>query len=62
MYVMFYCVFVTFPYGVLCQVWRLIVSIPDLCLLSHFDIDIPTCSVILYTYIIVKSIALEKYR
>ena len=31
--VMFRCVFVTFPCGVLGQVWYLIVSIPDLCLL-----------------------------
>ena len=31
------CVFVTFPCGVLGQVWYLIVSIPDLCLLSYFD-------------------------
>ena len=29
--VMFACVFVTFPCGVLCQVWYLIVLIPDLC-------------------------------
>ena len=29
--------FVTFPYGVLYQVWYLIVSIPDLCLLSYFN-------------------------
>ena len=36
LYVMFSCAFVTFPYGVLCQVWYLIVSIPDLCLLSYF--------------------------
>ena len=36
-YVMFYCVFVTFPCGVLGQVWCLIVSIPDLCLLSYFN-------------------------
>ena len=28
--------FVTFPDGVLGQVWYLIVSIPDLCLLSYF--------------------------
>ena len=33
--VMFSCVFVTFPYGVLGQVWYLIVSIPDLGFL-HF--------------------------
>ena len=31
-----YCVFVTFPCGVLGQVWYLIVLIPELCLLSYF--------------------------
>ena len=36
LYVMFSCGFVTFPYDVLCQVWYLVVSIPDLCLLSYF--------------------------
>ena len=36
MYVMFSCVFVTFPCGVLGKVWYLIVSIPDLCLLSYY--------------------------
>ena len=35
LYVMFSCVFVTFPYDVLSQEWYLIVSIPDLCLLSY---------------------------
>ena len=30
------CLFVTFSYCVLGQVWYLIVSIPDLCLLSYF--------------------------
>ena len=39
LYVMFSCVFVTFPCGVLGQVWYLIVSIPDLCLLPHFGIE-----------------------
>ena len=34
--VMFYCDFVTFPCGVLGQVWYLIVSIPDLCLLLTY--------------------------
>ena len=34
--VMFYCVFVTFPCGVMGQVWCFIVSISDLCLLSNF--------------------------
>ena len=33
-----YCVFGTFPYGVSGQVWYLIVSIPDLCLLLFFGL------------------------
>ena len=36
LFVMFSCVFVTFPCGILDQVWYLIVSIPDLCRLSYF--------------------------
>ena len=35
---MFYCVFVTFLFGVLGQVGYLIVSIPDICLLTYFRI------------------------
>ena len=35
--VMFYCVFVTFPCGVLGQVWYLIVSISDLCHLTFLE-------------------------
>ena len=35
--VMSYCVFVIFPYGLLGQVWYLIVSIPDLCPLFYFS-------------------------
>ena len=31
------CVFVSFPCGILGQVWYLIVSIPDLCHLSYFE-------------------------
>ena len=31
------CVFVTFPCGILGQVWYLIVSIPDLCHLSYLE-------------------------
>ena len=38
LFVMFNCVFVTFPCGILGQVWYLIVSIPDLCRLSYFHI------------------------
>ena len=33
----FSCVSVTFPCGVLGQVWYLIVSITDLCLLTYFE-------------------------
>ena len=35
LFVMFNCVFVTFPCGILGQVGYLIVSIPDLCRLSY---------------------------
>ena len=31
-----YCDFITFPFGILGQVWYLSVSIPDLCCLSYF--------------------------
>ena len=34
LFVMFNCVFVTIPCGILGQVWYLIVSIPDFCCLS----------------------------
>ena len=34
--VMFNCVFVTFPFGILGQVWYLIVWISDLCRISYF--------------------------
>ena len=39
LFVMFNCVFVTFPCGILGQVWYLIVSIPDLRRLSYFCKD-----------------------
>ena len=35
-FVMFNCVFLTFPCGIFVQVWYLIVSIPDLCRLYYF--------------------------
>ena len=38
LFVMFNCVFVTFPCGILGQVWYLMVLIPDLCHLSYFVI------------------------
>ena len=37
LYVMFSYVFVTFPFGVMGQVWYLILSFPDLCLPPYFD-------------------------
>ena len=40
LYVMFYCVFCYFPCGVLGQVWLLITSIPDLCLLTYFKANV----------------------
>ena len=36
---MFYCVFTTFTCGVLGKVWCLLVSVPDLCLLSYVDLQ-----------------------
>ena len=39
LYVMFSCVFATFPYSGLGQVWYLIVSIPGLCLLSNLYVQ-----------------------
>ena len=41
LFVMFNCVFVTLPCGILGQVWYFIVSIPDLCRLSYFHM-LPT--------------------
>ena len=34
-----YCILVTFLCGILDQVWYLMVSFPDLCLLSYFDCE-----------------------
>ena len=39
LYVMFSCVFVTFSFRVLGQVWHFIVVIPDLCFLSLTDFN-----------------------
>ena len=37
LFVMFFFYFVIFPFGILGQVWYLIVSIPDPCCLSNFS-------------------------
>ena len=44
LFVMFNCVFVAFPCGILGQGWYLIVSIPDICRLSYFDLSLFPCS------------------
>ena len=49
-----YCIFVTFPCGILSQVWYLVVLFPDLCRLSYFvacvhqgaDQPVHSCSLI----------------
>ena len=46
LFVMFNCIFVTFPCGILGRVWCLIVSIPDLCRLSYFE-TIPIRTIIM---------------
>ena len=43
LYVRFSCVFVSFPCGVLCQVWCLIVLIPDLCILTYLVTSMGVC-------------------
>ena len=42
-FVMFNCVFVTVPCGILGHVWYLVVSIPDLCHLSYFGVLTSIC-------------------
>ena len=37
-FVMCYCIFVTYPCGILGKVWYLIVSISDLCCLSYLEL------------------------
>ena len=43
-----YCDFVTFPFGILGQVWYLIISIPDPCCLSYFYSSVTFPSLALY--------------
>ena len=46
--VMFSCVFLTFPYDVMDQVWCLIVSIPDICLLPYFQMFVITLLIVIF--------------
>ena len=62
-YVMFSCIFVTFPCGVLGRVWCLIVSVPDLCLfltltlyrqkiitVTMSSLTLPICNIAMLSY------------
>ena len=53
-YVLFSCVFVTFPCGVLVQVWDLIVPIPDLCLLPYFGHQLIVKHGVLFAIVLIK--------
>ena len=44
------CLFVTFPYGVLSQMWYMIVLIPDLCLLHYFFKRLPAIFSLFYLH------------
>ena len=51
LFVMFNCVFITFPCGILGQVWCLIVSFPDLWRFSYLDtqeLDVDIFSLLVY--------------
>ena len=41
LFVIFCVIFCTFPFGIMGQVWYLIVSIPDYCCLSYFVFNQP---------------------
>ena len=56
--VMFSCVFVTFPCGILGQVWYLIVSIPNLCHLSYLVYKFKK---IFHTYIFFNAVYLGSF-
>ena len=47
--VMFSCVFIVFPCGVLGQVWYLIVLIPEFCFLPYFTVDVITHAVVCFS-------------
>ena len=49
-----YCDFVTFPFGILGQVWYLVVSIPDPCCLSYFKMVLLTPKIRVFEDVIVK--------
>ena len=43
LFVKYNCIFVTFPCGILGQMWYFIVSIPDLCRLPYFNVRPNMC-------------------
>ena len=63
LYVMFSCVFVAFPFGVLGQGWYLIVSIPDLCIDEFTDgLFIAICRLLLFNVLSKKNISRIKHN
>ena len=52
-----YCDFISFPFGILGQVWYLIVSIPDPCCLSYVVAYVRTAKVPFYRYLKVFNLA-----
>ena len=58
LYVMFSCVYVIFPCDVLGQVWYLIVSIPDLCLLTYVYVMDPWLVIMVKHTLSKKNVAL----
>ena len=58
----FYCIFVTFPCGILGQVWHLIVSSPDLCLFSYYNTRTSAISDIIATVDKILRLIVGKFR
>ena len=56
MFVLSNCDFVTFPCGILGQVWYLIVLIPDLCRLSYYDKSTKLCQTFPHNSVLVYGI------
>ena len=56
---MFNCVFVSFPCGILGQVWYLFVSILDLCRLSYFEVIFTLLLLIVLSVIFLQTVLTE---
>ena len=51
-----YCILVTFPCGILGQVWYLIVSFPDLCHISYFQKLIVACKTLKLSILVITMV------